>query len=217
MSLGFLQRHVTSHHPSVTAPLCRLQGHLCPAPCWPRAVCSLSSGPVVGGVQGPPRQHPPPPGPRPPHGLAARTQPALEEPAVSRGVRVGAQRGCSGSVCSAALEPHKGKPSRSGPPGKWSAPCVPCHLVVPHHVFQGPQHASRWAPDRCWSAGPKASCLPGSHSHWELNLHSSEGARPPTPSLVGLPGILDATAPTANTENAPCSQPANDHRHRTVL
>lgn len=65
----------------------------------------------------------------------------------------------------AALEPYKGKPSRSVPPGKRSLP-VSLVICLFHTTFSRAHSTpGLWAPDKCQSVSKKALCLPGSHRH----------------------------------------------------
>lgn len=185
MSLGFLQSHVTSHHPSVTAPSAVSRGTFA----QPRAGRGLSAVCHLGlrlevsrGRHASTHPHPAPDR----HMAWRRAHSSLRRSlAVSRGVRVGAQSGRSGSV-QLALNHIKGNLRGQGLPGNGRSMC-PLSSVCPTPLLPGP---TARAPDRCRSASKKALCLSGSHSHWEMNLHSSEGARLPVPSLVGPSGHL---------------------------
>lgn len=176
-------------------------GALLPSPELTEAACSLSSGPVVGGVGGPPGQHPPPPppGPRPPHGLAARTQLAPRSwlsPGESVGHRVDALS------AQLPLNHTKGNLPDLGlrENGRSS---VLCHLFVPHHFLQGPQHARPVGTQQVSvseSKGLVPARLPqplGGESPLE------RGSQTSCPLPRGPLGIADTTAPTAALKKPP--------------
>lgn len=189
MSLGFLQSHVTSHHPSVTAPSAVSRGTFA----QPHAGRGLSAGCHLGlrlevsrGRHASTHPHPAPDR----HMAWRRAHSSLRRSwAVSRGVRVGAQSGRSGSA-QLPLNHIKGNLQGLGLPGNGPLPLS--LIICLSHTTSSRAHGTPglWAPDRCRSASKKALCLSGSHSHWEMNLHSSEGARLPVPSLVGPSGHL---------------------------